>query len=77
HEQGILFISINERIDLTTSVGKLQFHIIAAFAEFEREMIVDGVNSGIKAKQERVRQGKDTWNGRGPDTKMRRRPIKK
>lgn len=75
HELNISFISISESIDLSTAVGKLQFHIIAAFAEFEREMIVDRVNSGIKAKQERVRQGTDTWNGRGPDKKVRRRPV--
>ncbi|MBN2602671.1 MAG: recombinase family protein [Candidatus Thermoplasmatota archaeon] len=31
------FASLTENIDLSTATGKLQFHIIGAFAEFERQ----------------------------------------
>src|SRR5437899_2505135 len=34
---GIPFISLGEGIDCTTPAGKLQLHILAAFAEFERK----------------------------------------
>jgi DNA invertase Pin-like site-specific DNA recombinase len=38
-EQGIGFRSRNEAIDTTTPGGKLVFHILAALAEFERDLI--------------------------------------
>ncbi len=44
---GIDFISMTQAIDTTTPSGKLFFHMLAAFAEFEREMIVERVNAGI------------------------------
>jgi DNA invertase Pin-like site-specific DNA recombinase len=36
---GYIFISLTDRIDLSTSTGTLQFHILSAFAEFERNLI--------------------------------------
>jgi DNA invertase Pin-like site-specific DNA recombinase len=36
---GIAFISLGEGIDCTTPAGKLQLHILAALAEFERARI--------------------------------------
>lgn len=44
---GISFISYRENLDLTSSTGKLMFHIIAAMAEFERTLIVERVKAGI------------------------------
>ncbi len=38
-EQEIGLMSLQERIDITTSGGKLIFHIFGALAEFEREII--------------------------------------
>ncbi len=34
-------------IDTTTPTGKLLFHVTSAFAEFERDMIVQRVNAGL------------------------------
>src|SRR5579862_5101126 len=34
---GIAFVSLGEGIDCTTPAGKLQLHILAALAEFERD----------------------------------------
>ena len=42
------FISLNEGIDLSTSGGKLQFQIFAAFAEFERNMISERTKEGLE-----------------------------
>jgi len=40
---GIDFVSFNEKIDTTSSAGKLMFHIIGAFAEFEKNIITERV----------------------------------
>lgn len=44
---GIDFISHTQSIDTTTPMGRLFFHIIGSFAEFEREMIVERVRAGL------------------------------
>lgn len=73
YEKKIGFISLRENIDLSTASGKLQFNIIASFADFERELIrertLDGLNrakaqgkqlgrpSGSKDSYKRKRSG--------------------
>jgi DNA invertase Pin-like site-specific DNA recombinase len=48
-------------IDTTTPAGKLIFGIFASLAEFERELIRERVNAGIKAAKARgVKFGRDT-----------------
>jgi DNA invertase Pin-like site-specific DNA recombinase len=44
---GCAVISLREAIDLTTPAGRLMVHLIAALAEFERELIRDRVRSGL------------------------------
>lgn len=39
--RGIGFRSLHEHIDTTTTSGKLIFHLFAALAEFERDVIVN------------------------------------
>jgi len=45
---GIAFVSLGEGIDCTTPAGKLQLHILAALAEFERERIRERVLAGLQ-----------------------------
>lgn len=45
---GVAFISLGEGIDCTTPAGKLQLHILAALAEFERERIRERVLAGLR-----------------------------
>lgn len=52
-ERGVGFRSIHESIDTTTSTGRLVFHIFAALAEFERDLIVDRTKAGLAAARER------------------------
>lgn len=52
HDKGINFISFMENIDLNTATGKLQFHIISAFAEFEREIIKERTLAGLDRARE-------------------------
>jgi DNA invertase Pin-like site-specific DNA recombinase len=44
---GIDFVSFSEGIDTTTATGQLMFHIVGAFAQFERELIRERVRSGM------------------------------
>ena len=44
---GVTFVSMGEGIDCTTPAGKLQLHILAALAEFERERIRERVLAGL------------------------------
>lgn len=53
NERGVGFRSLHEHIDTTTSTGKLVFHIFAALAEFERDLIVDRTKAGLAAARER------------------------
>jgi DNA invertase Pin-like site-specific DNA recombinase len=49
---GVAFVSLAEGIDATTPAGKLQMHILAAIAEFERERIRERVLAGPSAGQD-------------------------
>src|SRR5215470_15544634 len=44
---GVSFVSLNEGIDLGTPAGRLQLHILAALAEFERARIQERVRAGL------------------------------
>jgi DNA invertase Pin-like site-specific DNA recombinase len=44
---GISFVSMNEGIDCTTPAGRLQLHVLAALAEFERGRIQERVKPGL------------------------------
>jgi putative DNA-invertase from lambdoid prophage Rac len=56
---GVAFVSLGEGIDCTTPAGKLQLHILAALAEFERERIRERVLAGLaRAKAQGVKLGR-------------------
>ena len=57
HEKGVGFASLQENIDTTTSGGKLIFHVFGALAEFERELIRERTQAGLKAARARGRKG--------------------
>jgi putative DNA-invertase from lambdoid prophage Rac len=56
---GVAFVSLGEGIDCTTPAGKLQLHILAALAEFERERIRERIHAGLsRARREGQRLGR-------------------
>ena len=56
---GVAFVSLGEGIDCTTPAGKLQLHILAALAEFERGRIQERVRAGLaRAKAQGVKLGR-------------------
>ena len=56
-DKGIFFQSLHENIDTTSPSGKLIFHIFASLAEFERDIIRERTNAGLKAARARGRLG--------------------
>ncbi len=55
--------ALSQGIDTTTSGGRLFFHMLAAIAEFEHDLIVERTHDGLGAARARGRQG-------GPKFKM-------
>lgn len=56
-ERKIGLISLNDPIDTTTPQGRLMFNIFASLAEFERDLIQERTQAGLKAARERGRKG--------------------
>lgn len=57
HALGVSFVSLGEGIDCTTPAGRLQLHVLAALAEFERARIAERVKAGLaraRAKGKRL-----------------------
>ena len=52
-ERGIGFCSLQEAIDTTTPGGELVFHVFAALAEFERDLIRERTAAGLAAARAR------------------------
>ena len=55
--KGVNVVSLKERIDTTSSTGKLVFTIMSAIAQFERDIIADRTQEGLKAARARGRNG--------------------
>lgn len=54
---GIGFRSLTENIDTTTPAGRLVFHIFGALGQFERDLIRERTNAGLRAAAARGRKG--------------------
>ena len=57
----VAFVSLTEHLDLTTPAGRMMAGILAVFAQFEREMLVENVKAGIAA----YRAKNQTWGRPG------------
>lgn len=55
--RGVGFRSLQEAIDTTTPGGKLVFHVFAALAEFERDLIKERTKAGLASARARGRVG--------------------
>src|SRR5258706_3680577 len=65
-ERGIGFRSLTEQIDASNGMGKLVFHLFAALAEFERDLIRERTIAGLEAARRQGRTGgrKNTLSAR-------------
>ena len=55
--KGIELKSLNESIDTGSASGKLMFTIIAAFAQFERDNMIENTKAGLDAARARGKTG--------------------
>jgi DNA invertase Pin-like site-specific DNA recombinase len=59
HAKGVTFISLNDSIDMSSATGMLQFQILSAFAEFERNLISERTKEGLaRARAQGKRLGR-------------------
>ena len=56
-DKGAGLKSLNDAIDTTTPQGKLTFHLFAALAEFERDIIRERTKAGLESARARGRKG--------------------
>lgn len=56
-QRGVGLRTLTEQIDTTTPNGKLIFHLFAALAEFERDLIRERTKAGLAAARARGRFG--------------------
>jgi len=68
-KKGVYFISATQNINTTTPEGKMFMRMLMVLAEYEREMIVDRIKSGL----ERARKEGKPIGKRGKDKKRRKR----
>jgi DNA invertase Pin-like site-specific DNA recombinase len=55
--RGVQFKSVTDGIDTSTTAGRFFFHVMAALAEMERELIRERTKAGLSAARARGRLG--------------------
>lgn len=70
-ERGVELVVLDQSIDTRTPVGKLLFHILAAIAEFERDLIIERTRDGqaavrAKGNMRRIMAGPPPFGWRDP-----------
>lgn len=55
--QGVQFRSLTDGIDTGSAAGRFFFHVMAALAEMERDLIRERTNAGLQAARARGRLG--------------------
>jgi DNA invertase Pin-like site-specific DNA recombinase len=56
-EMGVGLMSVQEKIDTSSSGGRLVFHMFGALAEFERNLVRERTQAGLSAARARGRKG--------------------
>jgi DNA invertase Pin-like site-specific DNA recombinase len=49
-DKGVGFVSLTDQVDTTTPAGRLMVHVLAAIAQFERDMISERTRAGMQHK---------------------------
>jgi DNA invertase Pin-like site-specific DNA recombinase len=56
-EKDVEFVSLQDKIDTSTTAGKAMFGMLSVLAEFERDIIRERSMAGLKAARTRGRKG--------------------
>jgi DNA invertase Pin-like site-specific DNA recombinase len=56
-DRGIELVSIRDRIDTTTAVGKAMFRMLVVLSEMERDLISERTRAGLESARARGRSG--------------------
>lgn len=56
-KEGAHLVSLSEQIDTSTSAGRMVFHVMAALAQFERDLIRERTLAGLAAARDAGRIG--------------------
>lgn len=56
-DRGVSFVSLTERVDTSGPMGKAMIHLLAVFAELERDLIRERTKAGIDRARERGERG--------------------
>ncbi|CRH66994.1 DNA-invertase hin [Chlamydia trachomatis] len=56
-ERGIELVSIQDKIDTTTAIGKAMFKMLAVLSEMERDIISERTKAGLESARARGRNG--------------------
>lgn len=59
NQKGIHFVAVTQNLDTSSASGKLQMHIMGAFAEFERSIISERTKEGLRKAEGVGKRGKD------------------
>jgi DNA invertase Pin-like site-specific DNA recombinase len=51
--RGVDLIVLDQAIDTSTPAGRMLFHVLAAIAEFERDLIIERTRDGLAAARQR------------------------
>ena len=70
---GVDLVVRDQAIDTSTSTGKLTFHVLAALAEFERDLIRERTKAGLELTRKR---GKRFGRPLATDAKQRKRILR-
>jgi DNA invertase Pin-like site-specific DNA recombinase len=53
HERGVDLVVLDQAIDTATPAGRMLFHVLAAIAEFEHDLIAERTRDGLAAARAR------------------------
>lgn len=56
-QRGVGFVSLTDSIDTATPAGRFFFHMMAALAQMERELVIERTRAGLAAARKQGRTG--------------------
>jgi len=70
-QRGIRLMCLDQPIDTATAAGRFQIQMLAAVAEFERELLIERINDGMeRAKKQGTRSGRPIGRPRISEEKL-------